>query len=81
MRVTRDGRELASFDLAELRAVGTATVIAQGSVQEGPRLIDVLKRAGVEDFSSVTVLGTGVRDSGRLELACARSRVRHRARR
>jgi len=71
VKVTRDGRELAAFDLAELRAVGTATVVAQGSVQEGPRLIDVLKRAGVEDFASVTVIGTGVRDKGRLELACA----------
>jgi hypothetical protein len=71
VRVTQDGRELAALGLAELRAVGTATVVAQGSVQEGPRLIDVLRRAGVEDFTSVTVIGPGVRDKGHLELARA----------
>jgi hypothetical protein len=69
VRVIRDGRELASFDLAALSAIGTQTVIAQGSLQQGPRLADVLKRAGVNEFSAVTVVGTGVRDSGRLDLA------------
>lgn len=71
VRVTKDGRELAAFDLAELSAVGTATVIAQGSRQEGPRLADVLRRAGVGGYSSVTVLGAGTRDSGRIVLASA----------
>jgi hypothetical protein len=71
VRVTQDGRELASFDLAGLKAVGSKTVMAQGSPQVGPLLLDVLKRAGVAKFSAITVLGAGTRDSGRLELEAA----------
>jgi hypothetical protein len=72
VRVTRDGRLLAAFDLAALRAVGTETVIAQGSKQQGPRLVDVLRRAGVDQFASVTVIGPGTRDSGVLDLPSAK---------
>lgn len=66
--VTREGRSLASFDLAALKAIGSKTVTLQGRVEEGPALLDVLKRAGVRDFTAVTVLGAGTRDSGQLEL-------------
>lgn len=72
VRVTRDGRLLAAFDLEALRAVGTETVIAQGSKQQGPRLVDVLRRAGVDEFASVTVIGAGTRDSGVLDLSAAK---------
>lgn len=72
VRVTRDGRLLAAFDLDALRAVGTETVIAQGSKQQGPRLLDVLRRAGVDEFASVTVIGAGTRDSGVLDLPAAK---------
>jgi hypothetical protein len=71
VRVTRQGRELASFDLAGLQAIGSKSVVLQGGQEEGPMLLDVLKRAGVDEFSSVTILGAGTRDSGRLELAAA----------
>jgi len=71
VRVTRDGRELASFDIAQLQAVGSKTVTVQGGVEQGPPLLDVLKRAGVTTFSAVTILGSGQRDSGRLVLVSA----------
>jgi len=71
VRVTRDGKELASFDLAQLQAVGSKTVTVQGGIEEGPPLIEVLKRAGVREFSAVTIVGLGTRDSGRLELTAA----------
>jgi hypothetical protein len=71
VRVTRDGRELADFDMAALRAVGEKRVMAQGSPQVGPTLADVLKRAGVRDFSAVTVVGLGARDVGKLELSAS----------
>jgi len=71
VRVTRHGRELASFDLAGLEAIGSKSVLLQGGREEGPPLLDVLKRAGVDEFSAVTILGTGTRDSGRIELAVA----------
>jgi hypothetical protein len=68
VRVTRDGRELASFDLAALQAIGMRSVVVQGGTETGPQLLAVLARAGAEDFSAVTIVGTGERDSGRLEL-------------
>jgi len=71
VRVTRGGRELASFDLAALQAVGSKTVTVQGGQETGPALLDVLKRAGVSEFSALTILGAGIRDDGRLEIAVA----------
>lgn len=71
VRVTQQGRVLASFDLAGLKAVGSKTVVVQGGQQVGPPLLDVLKRAGVTGFSAITVLGEGTRDKGRLVLKSA----------
>lgn len=68
VKVTRDGRELASFDLAGLQAIGMRSVTVQGGAEQGPPVVDVLRRAGVTAFTSITVLGTGARDSGRLDL-------------
>ena len=71
IRVTRDGRELASFDLAALRALGMKSVVVQGGSEEGPALLDVLRKAGVGDFSAVTILGAATHDKGHLDLAAA----------
>ncbi|NTU71490.1 MAG: hypothetical protein HGB10_06690 [Coriobacteriia bacterium] len=71
VRVTRDGDEIASFDLAGLAAVGERTVTTQGGVERGAPVVDVLAAAGVSGCSTVTVLGMGTRDSGRLEIAYA----------
>jgi len=68
VRVTRDDRELASLDLAALKATGMNTVVLQGKEQTGPTLLAVLKRAGVDDFSQVEIIGKGVDDSGHLVL-------------
>lgn len=66
--VTRDGRELASYDLEQLRAIGVKRVVVQGGVEEGPALLDVLAESGVTEFDGLTILGPGRRDTGRLEL-------------
>jgi hypothetical protein len=69
VRVVQNGKDLASFDLAALEAVGMKTVVAQGQPQQGPSLLAVLRKAGVGDgFTQVTVIGMGIRDSGRLVL-------------
>jgi len=68
VRITRAGRELASFDLAQLQAIGMKTVVVQGGTEQGPSLLAVLERAGASDFTTVTILGTGARDTGRIEL-------------
>jgi hypothetical protein len=69
VKVTRDGRLLASYDLAQLEAIGMKQVVLQGGTEQGPPLLSVLDRASVGSFTSVTILGTGVKDSGRLVLA------------
>ena len=71
VRVTRDGRELASFDIAALKAVGMKKVVVQGGTEEGPELLEVLRRAGITQFTSLTLLGVGRRDSGRLVLSAS----------
>ena len=71
VRITRAGRELASFDLAQLQAIGMKTVVVQGGTEQGPSLLAVLERAGASDFTTVTILGTGTRDTGRIELGVA----------
>jgi len=68
VRVTKHGRQLAAYDLQELKAFGMRKVVVQGGAEEGPALLDVLTHAGVSDFGSLTILGPGQRDSGRLEL-------------
>jgi hypothetical protein len=68
VRVMRDGRELASFDLAELKAIGMKEVVLQGKRQTGPALSDVLARAGVADYAQVEIIGPGTDDSGHLTL-------------
>lgn len=68
VRVTRDGRDLASFDLAALTAIGLRTVTLPDGTESGPQLLAVLQRAGATDVSSVTIIGTGERDAGRIVL-------------
>ena len=68
VRITERGHELASLDVAALEAIGMRSVKVQGGAEQGPPVLDVLRRAGVTDFKSITVLGTGARDSGRLDL-------------
>lgn len=41
----------------------------QGGTETGPGLLDVLRRAGVTDVTTITIIGTGARDSGRLVMA------------
>ncbi|MEI8081232.1 MAG: hypothetical protein WCI74_05245 [Actinomycetes bacterium] len=71
VRVTRQGDEIASYNIEQLRAVGMKKVVLQGGSEEGPALLDVLGKSGVSTFDSLTILGTGQRDSGRLELKAA----------
>jgi hypothetical protein len=71
VRITRDGHQLASYDLAAFEAMGMRSVVVQGGSEQGPPLLDMLRRAGAGDFSSVTVLGAGTHDSGRLDLPVA----------
>jgi hypothetical protein len=69
VRIVRDGRMLKSFKLPELEGLGMKTVTMQGQPESGPTLLSVLRSAGVSSFSTVTVLGAGARDGGRIELA------------
>ncbi len=69
--VVRSGQELAKFDVAKLKALPQKKIVADGKSETGPTLLGVLSAAGVHDFSSVTVRGMGVRDSGVIELSRA----------
>ena len=67
--IVRDEDVIRVFDVAELKALKARTIKMQGEVQEGPPLLDVLKAAGVDEFSSLAVSGTGLKDSGRIVLS------------
>ena len=66
--IVRDEDVIRAFDLAELKSFKVRTLKMQGEVQEGPPLLDVLKAAGVEEFSSLTITGTGLKDTGQIVL-------------
>lgn len=66
--VTDGSRVLETFDVAQLRALGVRRVMMQGKPETGPTLLSVLGKAGVTQFESVTVIGLGARDSGKLVL-------------
>ena len=65
--VRPDGRERA-FDIGQLKALGMRKVMIDGKTEEGPTLLSVLEASAVTEFDSVTVLGQGVRDDGRITL-------------
>jgi hypothetical protein len=70
--VTRDGELLRTFAVADLEALPTVSITAEGKAQEGPSLATVLEAAGVDDdFSEVEITGMGLRDGGRLLLTAA----------
>lgn len=46
------------FTAADLQNLPVAQITVDGKVEEGPRLLDVLIAAGVNDFSEVTLIGS-----------------------
>lgn len=71
IRISQDGKVLASYSLADLEAMGLKQVVLQGGTERGPVLLTVLARAGARDFTTITIIGSGARDSGRLEIPVA----------
>jgi hypothetical protein len=55
--VKTDGSSVA-FTWDDLKKLPLANLTIEGKVEEGPKLIDVLKAAGVTDFSEVTLTGS-----------------------
>ena len=46
------------FTADKLKNLPTAQVTVQGKVEEGPKLLEVLQAAGIEDFKQVTISGS-----------------------
>lgn len=55
--VTKAGAVLKDLTVDEIEALPKVDLTADGKTQNGPRLMEVLKAAGVSDFASVTVTG------------------------
>jgi hypothetical protein len=55
--VRADGSSM-GFTWDDLKKLPLANLSVEGKVEEGPRLIDVLKAAGVTDFSEVSLNGS-----------------------
>ena len=66
--VRRDGAELRSYSLEDLRRFESHKFTQSGLTEEGPSVRDVLSDAGVEDFARLTVVGLGIKDDGLLVL-------------
>jgi hypothetical protein len=71
--IVRDDDVLARYTLEDLEAFEQVTIQADGDEQCGPRLLDVLEDAGVDEFDRLSIAGMGIRDDG--ELALVRSEV------
>lgn len=57
LAVMRDQVKLKDLTLKDLESLPQVQVDAGGKTQQGPKLLDVLKAAGVTDFSQVVVTG------------------------
>jgi hypothetical protein len=55
--VKPDGTEV-GFTWDDLKKLPLANLTVEGKIEEGPKLIDVLKAAGVTDFSEVSLSGS-----------------------
>jgi hypothetical protein len=55
--VKPDGSNV-GFTWDDLKKLPLANITVEGKVEEGPRLLDVLKAAGVTDFSEVSLSGS-----------------------
>jgi hypothetical protein len=62
---------LRRFSVVDLRALPQARITIDGKEQDGPTLPAVLEAAGVPAPARVTVIGAGLRDSGKLVLPAA----------
>lgn len=70
--VTQNGSLLKRFTVADLRALPGATVTIDGKEQDGPSVPTVLAAADAAAYTTLSVKGIGVRDSGHLTLESAR---------
>ena len=57
--VTRADGSTKDFSMADGKALPQTSVVANGVAQNGPTLTTVLQAAGVTDFTSVSVTGSG----------------------
>lgn len=71
VKVVHAGKVLRSFSLADLHALPTTHVVMDEKEQDGPTLAAVLEAAGAGNPAAVSIVGTGLRDSGRLHLTAA----------
>lgn len=55
---TPDGRSV-PFSTNELRELPLTSIVVEGKAEEGPALVEVLRKAGVDEFNQVTLAGNG----------------------
>ncbi len=55
--VQSNGKTLKTLTLNDIKALPAVKVVADDKTQEGPKLSDVLKAAGVQKYTEVTVTG------------------------
>ncbi|MHB1017796.1 MAG: hypothetical protein ACYC2X_07930 [Coriobacteriia bacterium] len=68
IRVVLDDEVVAEFTMDELRQLPEHSFSQWGKSESGPAVLDILAEAGVTDFTTLTVHGTGIRDDGLLVL-------------
>ncbi len=57
LNVTEGGNIVARFSLNEIESLPSLKLTADGKEQEGPTVLSVLKRAGITNFTRITVVG------------------------
>lgn len=56
-RVVKPDGSAVMFTVEDVKALPLAQYMTEGKVEEGPKLLDVLARAGVDEFSEVVISG------------------------
>jgi hypothetical protein len=57
IKIISEGEQVTSLNLTKLQSLPTVSLSAFGKSEEGPTLLSVLKLAGINEFSKVTVIG------------------------
>ncbi|MEW5720671.1 MAG: hypothetical protein AB1817_18745 [Chloroflexota bacterium] len=59
LQIVKPDGSTKGFSLDDLKALPKTKITVEGSAEEGPALLEVLRAAGVTDFKQVTLGGSG----------------------
>lgn len=57
VKITQKDKELKSYTIDDIKKLPASKIEVEGKQEEGPSLVDILKDAGVQEYSRLTIKG------------------------